>query len=80
MLHNTKKPSIRVGSVGQAVSNSSVRKVGEQVKKPIFIKKLFKNIFDLKKSLKIFIFYIIYIIIWKKRISFLEKYTLTNVI
>ena len=39
MLHNTKKPSIRFGSVGQIVNNSSVRKVGEQIKKPVFIKK-----------------------------------------
>ena len=44
MLHNSKKSSIRIGSVGQPVNNASVRKVGEQVKKPIFIKKKFKNI------------------------------------
>jgi hypothetical protein len=39
MLKNSKKSSIRIGSVGQAVNNMSVRKVGEQVKKPYFIKK-----------------------------------------
>jgi hypothetical protein len=39
MLNNSKKPSIRTSLVGQAVGNSSVRKVGEQIKKPYFIKK-----------------------------------------
>ena len=39
MLNHSKKPSIRIGTVGQAVSNCSVRKVGEQIKKPVFIKK-----------------------------------------
>jgi hypothetical protein len=39
MMHNSKKTSVRTNLVGQAVSNSSVRKVGEQVKKPMFIKK-----------------------------------------
>ena len=39
MLQNSKKPSIRSSLVGQAVSNTSVRKVGEQVKNPYFIKK-----------------------------------------
>ena len=39
MLQNSKKPSIRSSLVGQAVSNTSVRKVGEQVKKQYFIKK-----------------------------------------
>ena len=35
----TKKSSVRNTSVGQSVNNSSIRKVGEAVKRPIFIKK-----------------------------------------
>ena len=59
MLYQPKKSSVRNTQVGQAVNNSSIRKVGEMVKKPLFIKKKFKN-FDFKnKSLKIIIFYII---------------------
>ena len=40
MLNNSKKSSIRTSLVGQAVGNSSVRKVGEQIKKPYFIKQI----------------------------------------
>ena len=43
MLQNSKKPSIRTSLVGQAVSNASVRNVGQQVKKPYFIKKWFNK-------------------------------------
>ena len=39
MLYKPKKSSVRNTQVGQAVNNSSVRKVGQMVKKPLFIKK-----------------------------------------
>jgi len=39
MINQTKKSSVRNTLVGQTINNSSVRKVGEMVKKPLFIKK-----------------------------------------
>ena len=39
MLGHIKKSAVRNTQVGQSVNNSSVRKVGEMVKKPLFIKK-----------------------------------------
>ena len=39
MINQTKKISVRNTLVGQTINNSSVRKVGEMVKKPLFIKK-----------------------------------------
>ena len=57
MFGSKKKSSVRNTLVGQSVNNSAVRKVGQPVQKPLFIKKQFKN-FDLKNnSLKIIIFY-----------------------
>ncbi len=56
MLYQPKKSSVRNTQVGQADNNSSIRKVGEMVKKPLFIKEYFK---EFNFSLKIIIFYII---------------------
>lgn len=39
MLGSKKKSSVRNTLIGQSVNNSSVRKVGQPVQKPIFIKK-----------------------------------------
>jgi hypothetical protein len=39
MLGQTKKSSVRNTLVGQSINNSSIRQVGQAVKKPIFIKK-----------------------------------------
>ena len=39
MLSHTKKNAVRNTLVGQSINNSSIRKIGEAVKKPIFIKK-----------------------------------------
>ena len=39
MLGHTKKSAVRNTQVGQSVNNASVRKVGEMVKKRLFIKK-----------------------------------------
>ena len=39
MINQTKKSSVRNTQVGQSINNSSIRKVGEMVKKPLFIKK-----------------------------------------
>ena len=39
MLYQPKKSSVRNTQIGQAVNNSSVRKVGQPVQKPLFIKK-----------------------------------------
>ena len=44
MINQAKKSTVRNTLVGQAINNSSVRKVGQMVKKPLFIKKKFKNI------------------------------------
>ena len=42
MLFQPKKSSVRNTQVGQSVNNSSIRKVGEMVKKPLFIKNSLK--------------------------------------
>ena len=39
MLSHSKKPVIRNTQVGQCTSNSAIRKVGQMVKNPLFIKK-----------------------------------------
>ena len=39
MLYQPKKSSVRNTLVGQTINNSSVRKVGQPVVKPLFIKK-----------------------------------------
>jgi hypothetical protein len=39
MINQTKKSSVRNTLVGQTINNSSVRKVGQPVVKPLFIKK-----------------------------------------
>ncbi len=39
MIYQPKKSLIRNTQVGQSTNNSSIRKVGEMVKKPLFIKK-----------------------------------------
>ena len=38
MINQTKKSSVRNTLVGQTINNSSVRKVGQPVVKPLFIK------------------------------------------
>jgi len=43
MLYQPKKNTVRNTQVGQMVNNGSVRMVGQMVKKPLFIKKEFKN-------------------------------------
>ena len=39
MLNHSKKPVVRNTQVGQSTSNSAIRKVGQMVKNPLFIKK-----------------------------------------
>ena len=39
MLSHSKKPVIRSTQVGQSTNNSAIRKVGQMVKNPLFIKK-----------------------------------------
>ena len=39
MLSHSKKSTVRNSQVGQSVNNSSIRKVGQPVVKPLFIKK-----------------------------------------
>ena len=39
MLYQPKKSSVRNTQVGQSTSNSAIRKVGQMVKNPLFIKK-----------------------------------------
>ena len=39
MINQAKKSTVRNTPVGQTINNSSVRKVGQMVKKPLFIKK-----------------------------------------
>jgi hypothetical protein len=39
MLYQPKKSSVRNTQIGQQVNNSSVRMIGQMVKKPLFIKK-----------------------------------------
>ena len=39
MLYQPKKSSVRNTQVGQTINNSSIRKVGLPVQKPLFIKK-----------------------------------------
>ena len=46
MLSHSKKSTVRHAQVGQATNNSAIRKVGQMVKNPLFI----------KNSLKILIF------------------------
>ena len=48
MLYQPKKNTVRNTQVGQMVNNGSVRMVGQMVKKPLFIKKMFQN-FSKKK-------------------------------
>ena len=40
MLGSKKKNLVRNTLVGQSVNNASVRKVGQPVQKPVFIKKI----------------------------------------
>ncbi len=74
MLYQQKKSSVRNTQVGQAVNNSSIRKVGEMVKKLLFIEKQFKNYIQKKKKFKNN-YFLYYIIIWKIKtiIYFLAK-------
>ena len=39
MLSHSKKSTVRHAQVGQATNNSAIRKVGQMVKNPLFIKK-----------------------------------------
>ena len=39
MIKHNKKSSVRNTQVGQSINNSSIRKVGETIKNPLFIKK-----------------------------------------
>ena len=43
MLFQPKKSSVRNTQVGQSVNNSSIRKVGETIKNPLFIKNSLKK-------------------------------------
>ena len=59
MLSHSKKSAVRYAQVGQATNNSAIRKVGQMVKNPLFIKKQFKNIY-LNKIVQKFLFSILY--------------------
>ena len=39
MLSHSKKSAVKYAQVGQATNNSAIRKVGQMVKNPLFIKK-----------------------------------------